>query len=316
MNNPKISVVVAVYNAEKYFKQCMESILSQTFTEFELILVNDCSPDKSPQMCDEYAKLDGRIKVIHHKTNQGSIVTYRDGIDASVAEYITFVDSDDWIEQDTFERMYRKAVSENFDIVYCDVIRFINDGTLMPDKTYDTRGKEKKDMVIAMIEDKFTQYFPNKLLKRNLFNNVVWPDYQLREDTVVCVQLLLDAEKIGYEYSILYHYRQYSSSICSPKKNRYRAIRQEYENYKKLNSLLESRPDYHLYSQAMQQKLKNSKKIDRFRLGYYMKRFFMAFVPYGLLVLYRAHADTSAKKFLSFFVPYGIIAIYDRLATK
>lgn len=288
MNNPAISVVVPVYKAEKYLKECVDSILSQTFTDFELILVDDCSPDNSPQMCDEYAKKDKRIKVLHHKVNQGSIAAYRDGVNASAGEYIQFVDSDDWIEKNMFERLYQKTVSEGCDFVYCDVIRFTTeDNQLYPDTTFDSRGREKKEIVICMIEDKFPQYMPNKLFKKNLFNNLVWPEFMLREDTVIVIQLLLNAEKVGYEYSILYHYRFNKESISSNNKKRYRQIKEVYENYKKLNNILKSRPEYELYRPTLEKMVNSSKSNDRFKAFYYIKRFFMAFVPYGIIAAYR-----------------------------
>ena len=310
MSNPKVSVVVAVYNAEKYFRQCIDSILSQTFTDFELVLVDDRSPDNCPQMCDEYAKQDERIKVIHHETNKGSVVTYKDGVEYSSGDYIQFVDSDDWVEKDMIERMYGRVISEGSDIVYCDVIRFTDDGKLVPDSPFDTRGMEKKDIVISMIEDKITQYLPNKIFRRNLFNTMVWPDFQLREDTVICIQLFLDAEKIGYEYSILYHYRYNDNSISSSNKNRYRLINAIYENFRRLDAIMEKRPDYDLYRPVMAKIIKKYKTNDRFKPYYYTKRFFMSIVPYGLIVMYRYYSDYSVKKFLSSFVPYGILAAY------
>jgi len=287
MDNPKISIIVAVYRAEKYFKQCMESILSQTFTDFEVILVDDCSPDNCPQMCDEYAKQDNRIKVIHHKTNKGSVVTYRDGVEASAGDYIAFVDSDDWIEIDMMERLHRRAVSGGCDIVYCEVIRFTDSGKLVHDIPFDTRGLEKKDIVIGMIEEKFTQYMPNKFFRKNLFDNLVWPEYQLREDSVICMQLFLRAEKVGYEYSLMYHYRFTDNSISAARKYRHEQLNEIYENFNKLDEIMKKRPDYGLYRTSMAKMLAKFRTGDRFRLFYYIKRFFMAFVPYGIIVMYR-----------------------------
>ena len=287
MSNPKISVVVPVYKAEKFLRECIDSILSQTFTDFELILVDDCSPDNSPQMCNEYATKDSRIKVLHHEKNQGSIAAYRDGLNASVGEYIQFVDSDDWIERDMFERLYQKAAS-GCDFVYCDVIRFTTeDNKLFPDTTFDSRGMDKKEIVISMIEDKFPQYLPNKLFKRNLFNDLIWPEFMLREDTVICIQLLMNAEKVGYEYSILYHYRFNRDSISSNNKKRYKLIKEVYENFKKLDAILKKRPEYELYQPTIMKMLNSYKSNDRFIVFYYVKRFFMAFVPYGIIAASR-----------------------------
>ena len=121
MKNPKVSIIVPVYNVEKYLAECLESILSQTFTEFECILVDDHSPDKCPDICDEYAKKDKRIKVIHKKENEGSSQARKTGISEAIGDYILFTDSDDWIESKMAERLYTLAKLDNYDIVYCDV---------------------------------------------------------------------------------------------------------------------------------------------------------------------------------------------------
>ena len=118
----KISVIVPVYNTEPYLARCIDSILNQTFTEFECILVNDCSPDNCPAICDEYAKKDKRIKVIHNQQNQGSSLSRQIGLAQATGDYIQFADSDDWIECNMLEEMYGKAIEGNFDIVYCDSI--------------------------------------------------------------------------------------------------------------------------------------------------------------------------------------------------
>ena len=108
MNNPKISVIVPVYNAEKYLHRCIDSILNQTFPDFELLLIDDGSKDQSGEICDEYAKKDSRVKVFH-KENGGVSSARNVGIDNAVGEYICFCDSDDWVEKtwllSFFERM-------------------------------------------------------------------------------------------------------------------------------------------------------------------------------------------------------------------
>ena len=113
---PKVSVIVPVYNVEKYLARCVDSILNQTFNDFELILVDDGSPDNSGKICDEYAERDSRVKVIH-KQNGGVSSARNLGIKTSIGEFITFIDSDDWIEPKMFEQLYN--ASENCDIIFC-----------------------------------------------------------------------------------------------------------------------------------------------------------------------------------------------------
>lgn len=113
---PKISIIVPVYRVENYLDRCIKSILNQTFTDFELILVDDGSPDRCPQKCDDWCKVDKRIKVIH-KENGGLSSARNAGLEAAKGEYIGFVDSDDWITCDMYELLYRLAKKYKADIV-------------------------------------------------------------------------------------------------------------------------------------------------------------------------------------------------------
>ena len=102
MNNPKISIIVPVYNVETYLQCCVDSLLHQTLKEIEIILVDDGSPDNSPAMCDEFAKHDDRVKVIHKK-NEGQGYARNSGLEIAAGEYIAFVDSDDYVELNAYE---------------------------------------------------------------------------------------------------------------------------------------------------------------------------------------------------------------------
>ena len=126
---PKISVIVPVYNVEKYLHECVDSILTQTFTDFELILVDDGSPDNCPVICDEYASKDKRIKVIH-KENGGGAQSRNVGLDCSRGAYIGFVDSDDHILPDMYEKMFCRIEEEQADIACCGLHHIYEDGNL------------------------------------------------------------------------------------------------------------------------------------------------------------------------------------------
>jgi glycosyltransferase involved in cell wall biosynthesis len=116
---PKISVVIPVYNVEKYLHRCVESILNQTFQDFEIILINDGSKDNSGQICDDYAQKDKRIKVIHKKNARVSAAR-NDGIKIAKGKYLSFIDSDDWIEPEMYQEMVYKAEELNLDFIMCD----------------------------------------------------------------------------------------------------------------------------------------------------------------------------------------------------
>ncbi|GMO37902.1 MAG: hypothetical protein Ta2B_17610 [Termitinemataceae bacterium] len=123
---PVISVIIPVYNVEHYLRRCLDSVLAQTFTDFECILIDDGSPDKSPAICDEYAKKDSRFVVIH-QANAGVSAARNAGLDIAQGEWITFVDSDDWIEPDMLRVLYQNAVKHQSDVSVCGVQR--TDGT-------------------------------------------------------------------------------------------------------------------------------------------------------------------------------------------
>ena len=119
--SPKISIIVPVYKAEKYLYRCVDSILAQTFSFFEVLLIDDGSPDNSGKICDEYALLDSRVRVFH-KENGGVSSARQLGIDNVQGEYTIHVDPDDWIEPQMLEELYVKAVVEKADMVICDFI--------------------------------------------------------------------------------------------------------------------------------------------------------------------------------------------------
>lgn len=128
MTKIRVSVVVPIYNVEKYLHQCVNSILAQTLKDIEIILVDDGSPDNCPAICDEFAKQDNRVKVIH-KTNGGLGAAYNTGIDAAQGEYIGFVESDDWIEPKMYQVMYDIAVKKDADLIKCDFYSYNSQNT-------------------------------------------------------------------------------------------------------------------------------------------------------------------------------------------
>lgn len=116
----EISIIVPVYKVEPYLRKCVDSILAQTFTDFEVILVDDGSPDNSGKICDEYASKDSRVRVIHKK-NGGLSSARNAGIDVARGKYLGFVDSDDYIEKDMYELLYDNIVKEQADLSICGI---------------------------------------------------------------------------------------------------------------------------------------------------------------------------------------------------
>lgn len=131
MNNPKVSIVVPCYNVEKYLDRCVRSLINQTLNEIEIILIDDESPDKVPQMCDSWAKQNSRIKVVHKK-NAGLGMACNTGIEVASGDYIAFCDSDDWVELYTYERMYSAAIKYHADAVYSGIQKINDKGLVIP----------------------------------------------------------------------------------------------------------------------------------------------------------------------------------------
>src|SRR4051812_47980519 len=126
--NPKISIIVPVYNVQSFIRECIESILGQSFVDFELILVNDGSSDQSGFICDEYSNTDKRIVVIH-KENGGQSSARNMGIESAKGEFIGFVDSDDWIHSDMYKTLYSKVMETNAEIIACNLLKFDKNST-------------------------------------------------------------------------------------------------------------------------------------------------------------------------------------------
>lgn len=181
---PEISIIVPVYKVEKYLNRCVKSILNQTFTDFELILVDDGSPDRCPTMCDEWEKKDHRIKVIH-KENGGLSSARNAGLDVACGNFIGFVDSDDWIEEDMYELLHRIIVKHNADIAMCGY--FFTDGFQNPPIV--------KENIVVFDNAKLMNFFfritkgiksnysvCNRLYRRKLMKGVSFPDGVMNED--------------------------------------------------------------------------------------------------------------------------------------
>jgi glycosyltransferase involved in cell wall biosynthesis len=244
--------------------------------------VDDASPDRCPQICEEYARRDSRVKVIHKPKNEGLPQARKTGYEASRGEYIQFVDSDDWIEAEMTERMVHKAIRENLDIVYCDVREVFTDGTQAVRKSFDMRGggDDNRRLVAALLSRELPWSLWNKIFHRKLFNGLIFPKFNLCEDGVICPQLFLNAERIGYEYSLLYnHFRHSESMSTRPAKTRKREIEQ---NMILLDAILAERPDYDLYKAALRA-LKKNKGTRSLPLW---KKTLLAIVPRRILLSY------------------------------
>lgn len=154
MSHPNISIIIPVYNVEKYLDRCVQSILNQTITDIEIILVDDESPDNCPELCDEYARKDSRVKVIH-KRNGGLGMACNSGIEAAKGSYIAFCDSDDWVDVDMYQTMYDTAIEYHSDAVFTGIQRVDQFGNItpmsQPNKLVNYETDELKEFIYDMI---------------------------------------------------------------------------------------------------------------------------------------------------------------------
>ena len=155
---PKVSIIVPIYNVERWLDRCVQSLINQTLTDIEIILVDDKSPDNCPRLCDEYAVKDKRIKVIHKAENEGLGYARNSGLDVATGKYVAFIDSDDYIELNAYERLYQECESNDLEICYFRHRRVDENGKYydIPHGTriYDFKNSEEVDnLLLAMLGD-------------------------------------------------------------------------------------------------------------------------------------------------------------------
>ncbi|MCK2016877.1 glycosyltransferase [Peribacillus frigoritolerans] len=229
---PVISIIVPVYNAEKYISKCVESIIVQTYRQLEIILVNDGSSDSSPQICDLLAKKDNRIKVIH-KRNGGVSSARNEGLKIAQGEYIGFVDSDDWIEEDFFNILYNSIVKDNADISICGYLNETSKGEIISPSTTVKESIifNNVEAIRAMFEGSiFMGHLWNKLyradfIKKNSFEK----DIHMFEDLLFNVQAMINVTKIVFVPSFGYHYVRHIDSACTVINYQYTSIINAYK---------------------------------------------------------------------------------------
>lgn len=207
MSTPKISVIVPVYKAENYLCRCVDSLLAQTFQDFEILLIDDGSPDRSGEICDEYAKKDSRVRVFH-KENGGVSSARQYGIDNACGEYSIHADPDDWVEPSMLEELYEKAKEDDADMVICDYY--------YKSPYRHIRVKQKPSVLNSEIvfQELFQQLHGscwNKLVRQVCYSKygVTFPKgINYCEDLILNAILLQNGLHIAYIPRAFYHYDQ------------------------------------------------------------------------------------------------------------
>ena len=214
---PLVSIIVPVYKAEQWLHRCVDSILAQTMTDFELLLINDGSPDKSGEICDEYAKQDSRIRVFH-KENGGVSSARQMGLESAIGEYVIHCDPDDWVEPDMLLELTQYAKETQSDMVICDFCtENINGGELMYHKQ-DLKSIDTSFNVLnKLVNLKIHGSCCNKLVRRTCLDGISFHPFDLvyAEDQLFNAKVLKQDIRVGYLNKAYYHYVVRKGSITS-----------------------------------------------------------------------------------------------------
>ena len=214
---PEISIIVPVYQVEKYLSECIDSILAQTFTDFELILVDDGSPDNCPALCDAAAKRDSRVRVIH-KQNGGVSTARNAGLDAAQGNWIAFVDSDDTVEPEYLEKMHKAVLETGADFAICSSQCIDETGKTLAGGEHRLLNEflPQEEVLRRMVVSDF-QVPWNKLYRRKQLENLRYPENKAFEDTCLMPVIYARAASACGVWDFLYNYRIVTGSAMHRK---------------------------------------------------------------------------------------------------
>ncbi|WP_205401361.1 glycosyltransferase family 2 protein [Streptococcus lutetiensis] len=222
-----VSVIVPVYNVEKYIHRCITSIINQSYSELEIILVDDGSSDSSGLICDEYALKDKRIKVIHKK-NGGLGYARNSGLDCATGKYVTFIDSDDYVEQDMIEKLYKDLIGVEADTCIGGFQRVYHNGTFVYENPLSGRVFEKEEILIKVLSKMFGQLVNSSSLEMSvwkvLFSNELIQKYNIRfpserefisEDIIFDTEYYAKANRVVMSSDVGYYYCDNEDSLTT-----------------------------------------------------------------------------------------------------
>lgn len=242
-----ISVIIPVYNVEEYLRECVDSVLKQTYQAFEIILVDDGSTDTSGDICDAYAKKDKRIQVIHQK-NQGQAVARNTGFAVAKGKYIYFIDSDDWIVPETLEKLMKKAEQEKAEVVFFDANSFTEQSEKFHvEQRYLRKHEYSTDLGYNVLErlQKNEEYHcsvPLLLLERAFLveNNVCFYPGVFYEDMLYTYEIFCKSKCVAYIGEAFYQRRYRSNSTMTSRKNQkhYISAKKVYEKVREVSEEL------------------------------------------------------------------------------
>lgn len=251
-----VSVIVPIYKVEKYLPYCIESIINQTYENLEIILVDDGSPDGCPRICDEYAKKDKRIKVIHKK-NGGLSSARNAGLDIFTGEYVVFIDSDDMMINNAIELMIKELINNKSDLVMTDYyyLKSLDENPNIDNSNYIVENFEGNDIFDLLYNKKYPMIMLAwaKLYKKDLFKNIRFPEGKIHEDDFIIHRVLDKTKKFTHMSSLLFLNSLRPESITASKftPKRFDAIDAKLD---RVNYTREIKPEY--YQATISQLLK------------------------------------------------------------
>ena len=234
-----ISVIIPIYKVENYLNRCVNSVVKQTYKNLEIILVDDGSPDNCPKLCDDWAKKDNRIRVIH-KENGGLSDARNAGIDIATGRYICFVDSDDFIHSGYVEILFKNIEKEKADLAICSFEKVYGNAKVEESLDNKVTKVEGDDIFKALLTGNNVDFVVawSKLYKKELFNNLRFDVGRLHEDEFIVHKILLKCKKVVYTSAKLYYYQQRQDSIMGAEEftsrnlDAFYAIEQRYNYFK------------------------------------------------------------------------------------
>lgn len=263
--NPKVSILVPVYGVEKFIERCAISLFEQTFEDIEYVFVNDCTPDKSidilKEVLEKYPDRKAQVKIINHEVNKGLAGARNTGVENANGDYILHVDSDDYLEVNAIELLYKKAISDNADIVVCD---YIFEWSNYKEIFNINVGDDNVKFIQCILSSKLMIGVVNKLIRKTLYteNNIkAIEGINLGEDLMTIPKLIYYSKKVFKLNSALYHYSQINPNSYTTQKLSKNNIDNLIFVLNDLTSFFENKPDNYIYNEALLQG-KLRKKMD------------------------------------------------------
>lgn len=215
MTRPAVSVIIPAYNLENHIERCLQGIINQQFTDWEIILINDGSSDRTKTICEIYEKRDSRIKLINQR-NQGVVAARNNGIRHASGTFLAFIDGDDWIDENFLSSMVKSGLETNSDIIWCDWKEvYENSNPIKIDTAFE---KNPIRMINNIISDKSKGYLWNKLIRTSFYkrcNILTDSDCCMMEDMLVSIQLLIHRPNMSYVHDYMYNYYQRDNSLTN-----------------------------------------------------------------------------------------------------